>query len=150
MSEILVLGIGNVFQRDDGVGVRVVEHLQGAELPPSVEVWGGGSAILDLLNLISDRQKVIVVDAVQGGGQPGTIYRFAPEDVESDYHTVTSLHEIGLLETLALAQNLGCSPKDVVIFGIEPKEIGWGPDLSPEVAAIVPHIVRLIIEETHY
>lgn len=147
MSDILVLGVGNILQRDDGVGVRVIEHLRSLELPAGVEVFDGGTAALDLLNVVADRQKVIVVDAVQGGGEPGAIYRFAPNDVEVEPHPITSLHQIGLLETLAMAQHLGCSPQNVVIFGIEPKVIDWGLDLSPEVSAAVPNVAELILDE---
>ncbi|MDA8187285.1 MAG: HyaD/HybD family hydrogenase maturation endopeptidase [Dehalococcoidales bacterium] len=147
MEDILVLGVGNILQRDDGVGVRVIEHLQGAELPPCVEVFDGGTAALDLLSVVANRQRLIVVDAVQGGSEAGAIYCFTPDDVETEPHPITSVHQIGLLETLAMARHLGCSPKSIVIFGVEPKVIDWGLDLSPEVAAVVPDLARLVLEE---
>ena len=143
----LVLGVGNILLRDEGVGVHVVRALEDRPLPADVELLDGGTAALDLLNAIADRKKVIVVDAVRGGGEPGDIYRFHPEDAPPEAAQSVSLHQVDLLETLTSAELLGCAPQEVVIFGIEPKELDWGLDLSPEVAAVVPRVIELVLTE---
>ncbi len=73
---VLVLGIGNILLRDEGVGVRVIEKLQLMDLPDGVEVVDGGTAGADLLDVIAEREKVIVIDATDVNAEPGGIVRF--------------------------------------------------------------------------
>jgi len=91
---------------------------------------------------------VIIIDAVRTGSEPGTIFRFTPEDISARRELVTSLHQVGLLETLNLAEHLlDSAPEEVIILGIEPKEIGWGLELSAEVEAAVSKVIELVMEE---
>jgi len=143
----LILGVGNILLGDEGVGVRVVETLHDKDLPEGVEVLDGGTASLDLLNSLADREKVIVIDAVQGGCEPGSIYRFTPDDVETPYEHATSLHQVGLLETLAIARQLGCTPREVIILGVEPASLEYGLGLSAQVAAAVPRAIDMVLAE---
>ncbi len=144
---ILVLGVGNILLSDEGVGVRVVEAMKEMKLPDNVELLDGGTASLELLDIISNRKKVIIIDAVKGDGEPGTLYRFTPADIKVQGPMISSLHQIGLLETLAVDKLLGGVPPDITIYGVEPKELGWGLDLSPEIKASVPRIIELIMGE---
>ena len=70
MPPVLVLGIGNILLRDEGVGVRVIEALGSHKLPAGVERADGGTAGADLVDLLADRRKVIVVDAIEGAWPP--------------------------------------------------------------------------------
>ena len=143
----LVLGVGNILLRDEGVGVHVIEALKDRDLPPDVEVLDGGTASLELLNLVANRDRVIIVDAVEGGGEPGTIYRFSPDDINYQSTTFTSLHQISLMETLTDAKYLDIVPKTVVILGIEPKDMDLGLEMTPEITAVVPRVVELVLAE---
>lgn len=144
---ILILGVGNVLLSDEGVGVHVVNAMKDRNLPHDVELFDGGTAALDLLDVLADREKVIVIDAVKGGEEPGAIYRFTPSDVTTQGQLLTSIHQISMLETLTMAEHLGCTPREVIIFGIEPKEIDWGMELSPEVTKVVPRVIELVLSE---
>ncbi len=144
---ILILGVGNILQKDDGIGVRVIERLMATDVSPRAELLDGGTAGMDLLSEVIGREKVVVVDAVRGGGAPGAVYRFAPESVEEEPYPITSLHQIGLLEVLLMARHLGRAPKQTVIFGIEPKQVDWGLGLSPEVAAVLPRVADMVLAE---
>ena len=146
-SPILILGIGNILLRDEGVGVRVVEAMQAKNLSGNVELVDGGTAGLDLLDVVADRRKVVVIDAVQADSEPATVFRFSPDEFTHQAIAITSLHQVGLLETLMMAKHLGCAPQQVVIFGIEPKEIGYGLELSAQVAAAVPKVIELVLAE---
>jgi hydrogenase maturation protease len=117
------------------------------KLPSNVELLDGGTASLDLLDSLSNRERVIIIDAVRGGGEPGTLYRFSPSDIAAEREHLSSLHQIGLLETMAMAEYLGCAPCHVTIYGIEPKKVDWGLELSPEVAAVVPRVIELVLSE---
>jgi len=144
---VLVLGIGNILLRDEGVGVRVIEKLQEIPLPDDVELVDGGTAGADLLDVLADRQKVIVIDAVEADCQPGTVLRFSADDLTQPDGVGMSLHELGLGQALKMTKQLGCEPKEVVVFGIKPKDISCGLELSEEIAASVPKVAELVLEE---
>jgi hydrogenase maturation protease len=145
-KKIVVLGIGNVILRDEGVGVHAVRELEHRELPPRVQAIDGGTALMDLLPVIQEAERIIVIDALKGGGEPGTVYRVFPDDLTADTERPLSLHQVGLLEVLGMARQLGGDPA-VVIIGVEPHEISWGMELTPEVQAKLPRVVETVLEE---
>jgi hydrogenase maturation protease len=143
----LVLGIGNILLRDEGVGVRVIEAMREMALPSWVELVDGGTAGADLLDIIADRRKVIVIDAMDADAEPGTILRLEIGDLAGPENPDVSLHEIGLLETLAMTRHLGCSPQEVVVFGVKPAEVCPGDTLTGSMVAALPRIVALVQNE---
>ena len=152
LRPVLVLGLGNPLQADDGVGCRVIEALEGAltgsELPPGVEIMDAGTPGVGLINLLEGRQRAIIVDAAEMGCQPGEVVRFRPEDVTLTGSTARfSLHRTAVADALALARALNLPLPEIVIFGVQPGAIGWRDELSPEVAAAVPGLVAAILEE---
>jgi hydrogenase maturation protease len=140
----LVVGIGNVLLRDEGIGCHVVHALEGIPLP-DVEIIDGGTCP-DVLQLLEDTDKLVIVDAVKGGGMPGQIYRFHPEDITLEQKPLLSLHDTSLIDSLKLMQlwhNIG----ETVIIGVEPRELSWGLELSPELQEKMPQIIDAILEE---
>ncbi|MBN1254134.1 MAG: HyaD/HybD family hydrogenase maturation endopeptidase [Deltaproteobacteria bacterium] len=144
--KVVIIGIGNLILQDEGVGVHAVRALEGRELPPGVEVIDGGTYLMDLLSVIQEAERIIVIDALRGGEKPGTIYRLSPDDLMGETERPLSLHQVGLLEVLGMARQLGGSPQAVII-GVEPKEISWGMELTPEVQARLPRVIDAIFEE---
>jgi len=145
-KKVILLGIGNLILRDEGVGVHVVRELEERKLPLGVEVIDGGTATMDLLSVIYEAESIIVIDALRSGGKPGTIYRCLPQDLMDAVDRPLSLHQVGLLDVLAMARQLG-GHASVVIIGVEPKEISWGMELTPEVSAAVPKVIKAIFKE---
>jgi hydrogenase maturation protease len=144
---VLILGIGNILLRDEGAGCHVIEALGKMELPESVELLDGGTAGADLVDFICDRQKVIFIDAVQADVEPGSILRMTAADLDANPGQSVSLHEFGIVETLKAAEQLGCAPNEVVIFGVRPEQDSCGTELSEKVAAAVPKAAKLILDE---
>jgi hydrogenase maturation protease len=148
MKPILILGLGNPLQGDDGVGCRVAQELEKHALPDDVEVMDGGTPGVGLLNLFEGRRRVILVDAAEMDKSPGEIVRFRPEDV-----TLTgsaqrfSLHRSGVADALALADELKLALPEIVVFGVQPKSVDWRDGLSPEVQAAVPQVMELVLNE---
>jgi len=148
-APLLVVGIGNAIQMDDGVGIHVLRALEGRELPPGVELFDGGTMGIELLPWLEDREKVIFIDAVDAQEKPGTIFRFAPEEVDYDMIPKASVHEIGLVDAIQMAALTGRAPREAVIFGVQPARIDWGEELSEELAAVVERVARLVMNEIH-
>jgi hydrogenase maturation protease len=145
-NKVVIIGIGNLILRDEGIGVHAARELEKLALPPEAEVIDGGTATMELLPVIRAAERIIVIDALKGGGSPGTIYRLSPEDLMVDAERLLSLHQVGLLEVLGMAQQLGGNPA-VVIIGVEPKEITWGTELTPVVAAKLPQVIEAVLAE---
>ena len=144
---ILILGIGNILLRDEGVGVRVIETLQQQKTPDTIDLVDGGTSGADLIDILADRRKVIIVDAVDAGKAPGTVIRFEEDDLENIPNSALSLHELGIAETLKMTRKLNCKPKEVVFFGIQPKDISPGLELSDEMGEIVPIVAEKALKE---
>lgn len=134
---ILVAGLGNLLLKDDGVGVHAVRVLQHG-VPRGVRAVEVGTAVLDALHLVEWADRILAIDAMRAGGNPGTIYRFGVEDV-ADATVRASLHEVDLLAALRFLTS-GRSP-EVAVLGVEPETIDAGLDLSPSVRAALPRLV---------
>ena len=144
---ILILGVGNILLKDEGVGVRVIEAMQKMEMPPDVELCDGGTAGADLLDIISDRRKLIIIDSADADFPPGTILKMGPQDLAIEDRAEISLHEFAVTQTLHAAAQLKCSPKETVIFGIKPFEISCSTELSPQIAALIQPLIKVVLAE---
>jgi len=144
----VVIGVGNLLLRDEGVGIHAVRELPKRTLPPGVEVIDGGVAGIRLLDLFSGAQKLLLIDAAEMGLEPGAVARFTPEEVRFQSGDLKlSTHDVALPEVLAIARAVNQCPSEVIILGIQPKEISWGMELTPEVRGAVPKVVELVLEE---
>ncbi len=143
----VVLGVGNLLLSDEGIGVHVTKRLMEMDLPPGVEVVEGGTDGFRLMNVVTEADRLIVVDAVKGGASPGSIYRFDIRDAPEYLNAYkTSIHQISILEVVHLSELIG-QPPETTIIGVEPKSLDMGMELSLEVQAKLPRIIELILEE---
>lgn len=146
-APILVMGIGNILCSDDGFADAVLQALALESLPEGVELFDAGTSAIDLLAVLEGRDRLIVLDAVRGDCEPGTLYRFTPDQVENGALPMNSLHQIGLLETLKLGELINCKPPQTVVIGVQPASTGLGIGLCDEVRLAVPKAVRLTLKE---
>lgn len=149
-APILVMGVGNILSSDDGFADAVLRALEEESLPEQVELFDAGTSAIDLMDIFDGRRKLIVLDAVRGGQKPGTLYRFSPEQVESGGLPMNSLHQVGLLETLKLAELVDCKPQQTVVIGVQPSSTALGIGLCDEVRLAVPQAVRLVVNEIEH
>jgi len=146
-NQTLILGLGNILLKDEGIGVHVIRELKKHNLP-GVEIIDGGTAGMDLLSFVKNVQKLIIIDAIRLNKRPGLIYCLHPYEMEFTRPNI-SLHQVGVLEILSVAKKLHCLPEDTIIIGVEPKEITWGLDLTSEVKETIPCIVDLVLEKVN-
>jgi hydrogenase maturation protease len=155
-SKVLILGLGNMLLKDEGIGVHVAQRLQEQSLPSSIEVIDGGTASLDVLLPARNAEKLVVIDAMRAGGKPGTIYKIQlkaegidklPEIFSWQESSKISLHQIGLVDALAAADRMNCAPKQIIIIGVEPAELDYGLELTNEVSRKVPEIIEMVLKE---
>ena len=145
MNDDVVIGIGNTYRRDDGVGLAVADELAKRDLPGVriVTAIGEPGAILEAWTGVA--LAVVVDAALEEGSTPGRIRRWTPCDVEST--AVVSSHALGLPQTYALGQALRQTPDELVVFTVDIADVGHGIGLTPAVAAAVPEVVEAILAE---
>lgn len=139
--KVLVLGIGNTLLSDEGIGIHVVNALQGCFAPEDqVELMDGGTLSFTLAGFIAEAEALIVVDAAQLKAKPGTLQIFAGEAMDRFLigHRSSSVHEVGLIDLMAIAQLSGQWPINRVLIAIQPDKIGWGELPTNIVAAVIP------------
>ena len=149
MKPTLIICLGNPLMRDEGIGIRLAsELLVHLADNPDVEVLDLGTGGLSVIHAVAGREKIIFIDCEIRGQAPGLMLRFTPGQVRSlKVRMRYSLHEGDLLNTLELSRRLGECPDDIVIFGIEPKEIAHGEGLTSELENNIQQYVQTILEE---
>jgi len=144
-QKTLILGIGNILRKDDGVGIHVINRLGDTNLPPEVTLLDGGTAGVDLLHYLQNINKLIVIDAILTNEKPGTIHVLSVPYLSPS--PFPSFHQIGLMETIAMA-NLLWGRIETIIIGIVPNDyINYGMELTPEVSNAVDEVIEMIKKE---
>jgi hydrogenase maturation protease len=128
--------------------VRVVEEIQRRfQFPDHVQVLDGGTLGMDLLRFVNSTQKLLVVDAIAGGGSPGTYYQFSGDQVKAYLHEKLSVHEMGIKDVLAAMELLDRPIEEVVVLGVQPAVMELGLDLSPLVGATVESTIQAVVNQ---
>jgi hydrogenase maturation protease len=145
-TEVLILGIGNVLMGDEGIGVHVVRELMNRPRPEGVACLDGGTGSFNLLEPMQHARKVILIDATIDGAPAGTVRRLRPR-FSKDYPRTLTAHDIGLKDLLDAFYLLG-NPPEVILFAVSIASLQEvGTELSPELAAVVPLVVQMVVEE---
>jgi hydrogenase maturation protease len=145
---VLVLGLGNILCRDDGLGAFAVSLLDREFLrPPEVEVLDGGTLGLTLLPYLQRKNVVILVDAVRANAAPGSFVRLEGAEVVPAVEQRLSAHQVGVADLLEGARWLGHYPRHLVLLGLVPCTFELGVGCSPPVQAALPLLVERIVEE---
>ena len=146
-EEVVVIGVGNLYRSDDGLGPLVVRNLR-AMMPGGarfIEHSGEGAG---LMQACSGAGRVIIVDAVSSGTAPGTIHRIdcSRKQIPAGI-SFRSSHAFGVAEGIATAEVLGQLPPEIILFGIEASSYKSGTAVSTPVQTAIPHLSAIIVEE---
>lgn len=150
---VIVIGLGNPLMADEGIGTAVVGALAGlaeaGKLPTdNVEYLDGGCGGMYLLHSIAGRRKVILIDCAKMGLAPGQLRRFTPADVNTvKQMTHLSLHEVDIMRVIELAEMIGQSPDEIVIFGIQPEKIEPQMALTETLQKHLPDYLAQIVQD---
>jgi hydrogenase maturation protease len=140
----VVIGVGNPYRRDDGVGPAVIDRLR-QRVPLDVRLDESDGEPSQLLELWSEVDLAIVVDAVRTvEGRPGRIHRRNLETSVSGASPASS-HRVELGDAVALAQAVDRMPGTLVMYGVEVSDISFGPGLSPAVESAADAVVAEIL-----
>jgi len=148
ISDVVVVGIGNEFRKDDGVGLYVSRLIQ-ERADREIKVVDGVPDGYALIETWGDSNRVIIIDCVTSGAKAGTIYRFDAlnEKIPGDLFDGFSTHSISVVDAIELAGTLGRLPKSLLIYGIEGRNFSLGTELSPEIKQAADQLVVQILKE---
>jgi hydrogenase maturation protease len=141
-----VVGLGNLLLTDDGIGIWLVRALQKLKPPGELVLYEIGTSVFDLDTPASNHRRLLLVDAMYGGGEPGTIYNLSSEEVkrlrkdlrgrQTLFH---SLHDFSVLDLPGYFENYTVNWQ---VFGVEPAVIDYGTNLSPQLAHLLPILAK--------
>lgn len=170
--QITVLGIGNPIMGDDGIGLRILSALQEVEDPldwvpshaagagsggvvsaqqgrspvgsstSSIRYIDGGTAGMELLPIVQEAEHLLVLDALAGPGEPGSVVTLYGDQIPRLLDAKLSPHQVGLLDLLSAARLLGGEPQDVAVVGIVAQRCELGVGLSEPVTSALPEAAR--------
>ncbi|ETW22415.1 hydrogenase maturation protease [Mycobacterium gastri] len=142
---VVVVGLGNRYRRDDGVGVAAAAALDELALPNVVVVTDIVEP-MSLLEAWSGAGLAIVIDAaVATPPMPGRVSRCAISDLAA--HQATSSHRVDLAATYALGKALERVPDALTLLTVEVADTGHGVGLTPQVEAAMPRVIGMAVDE---
>jgi hydrogenase maturation protease len=147
MNKIGVIGIGNPLRKDDGIGILIIQQLQSIKdrFPKNIEFIDGGTGGMNLLHVLSRFECIIVIDAVDFGGIAGEFKVFSLDELCSKKINIGfSTHESDFLNIISISKKLKELPKHFFIFGIQPKDVLFGQDLSADLEMKVDFLVSAV------
>jgi hydrogenase maturation protease len=148
-AKTLILGLGNPILSDDGVGPAVAHELERRIDPRTANVVEASLGGLDLLDLLTGYQRVIIIDAITTkDGKAGQIHRLNIETLSSTRHAA-SPHDINLATALEMGKKLGMKmPSEIDIYAIEAQDTeSFSEKCTPAVKAAIPRCVKMILQE---
>lgn len=146
---ITIVGVGNRLLGDEGVGLHVIDKLSQIPMPPYVNIIDCGCDLLDLMAYINEPERILIIDAIRAGGEPGQIYSFDYSRLASTKIEMRSAHQVKTVDALRLIK-LVCpalADSEIVVIGVEPKTMELGSDLSKEVGESIAEVTRSVLEE---
>jgi len=149
-SRVVIVGVGNPLARDEGLGPQAIERLARRDLPQAVEVIDAGTDLLAVIGDLEGAERVILIDAVQAGAEPGTIHRFTLEallEKAADESEWRSAHDLTVVGAVRLAEAAGIRLPPTVVFGVEPGEVALGEGLTPAVEAALDGLIETVLAE---
>jgi len=148
MQQTLVLGIGNTLLTDEGLGIHLLDYLREHQaVPPGVTYLDGGTLSFTLAPDIEDCENLIVLDAAQFNEAPGTVSLLIGAEMDHFVsHGKRSVHEVGLVDLMAIARLRGRLPRNRALLGIQPSEIGWRETPSDLVSRAIPNAASQVLD----
>ncbi len=152
-TSTVVIGVGNEFRRDDGIGLAVLELLQ-AEVPASVRLVASDGEPSRLIEEWTGADLAVVVDALPPEAGPdagselaGEVRSIVLDEIAAAPPATASSHGLGLGEAIGLGRALDRMPRRLVIHAVRAADCGYGTGLTPAVAAVAGTVAAAVLAE---
>jgi hydrogenase maturation protease len=145
-AKTVVVGVGNRFMRDDGIGVLAADELA-RTLTGNVQVCCCQTADLSFLAQFEGASKIILVDALRSGELPGVVTKYTIIPSKAPLDSIPGSHSLELSDMFDIAAQAGLLTCPVTIVGVEPKDISVGEGISTELIQALPKVLSAVIDE---
>lgn len=145
-NSIVVLGVGNILLTDEGLGVHVVKELkENYNFTPEISLIDGGTMGMELLTYMRGMKRILLIDAINGGEAPGTVYEFPHRELEQYFTEHISVHEVGMQDILRIRAIQENPLEDAIVIGVEPESLEIGFEPSAPVQAVLPEVKERVL-----
>ena len=147
MKDIVVLGVGNILEMDDGVAVYATKYLQSNyTFTPAIKIINGGVEGINLLNLFMEHEHIIILDAIEIDDEPGSIYHIPSSELSGYGLNSGGAHEIGVLQCFDILELMGRELPQSSVLGIVPHIIDVRIDLSQTLKEQFPRYIKILLD----
>jgi len=146
---LIVVGVGNLLMKDDGIGIHVIRKMSSMKEFEGVEIVDAMTNVHMLLSAIEGKKKAIIVDAIDFDGEPGEVkvIKFNPNEEDFPSEIPLTIHDLHFRDAIMMARGVYDLPEELVIVGVKPKEIALEIGLSEEVRAKIDEVIEIIKKE---
>ena len=146
-DRVVLLGLGNILLSDEGVGVHAINTIKGRyAFSPPIDIIDGGTMGLDLLPLFQDRNRILIIDAVDFGKAAGTVGLLEDDAIPSVLNAKLSVHHIGVADLLFTAKLTREVPPSICLVGIQPKSLDVGLEMTDDIRNQFGSIIDLAVD----
>ena len=145
-NKLALIGLGNILLRDEGAGVHAVRILREEHhFTPAIEIVDGGTLGLDLLPYLEHSDRLLFVDAVDFGKEPGYIGEMEDREMTASFRGALSVHDLGLSDLLRAAAWKGLKPERICVIGIQPESVEMGLEMTPLIRGRVEELLKRVV-----
>ncbi|MFT5661525.1 MAG: hydrogenase maturation protease [Sulfurimonas sp.] len=144
---MVIVGIGNVLQKDDGLGVYAATYLhENYTFSPEVEIINGGVEGIRLYNVLEDNSHVVILDCLQLDDTPASIYAIPAKEISGYGLNNGGAHEIGILQCMDMMELQGKEIPESIVIGIIPASVTFEFGLSQELVDAFEGYISVILQ----
>jgi hydrogenase maturation protease len=151
MKKTAIIGLGNLFREDDGVGILLLQKLKQNKnlIPENIDFIEAGIPGMNLIHMIEPYDQIIFIDAVNFNQKPSSSFFFKPENVTSQKNNKNpvSIHETDVLKIIEIYKKIKPTKKQFYIFGVQPKNTDYGETISEDIKKNFEKIFNKLTEE---
>jgi len=144
---MVILGIGNVLQKDDGLGVYAATYLnENYIFSKEIQIINGGVKGIHLLNIFMENDHVLILDSIGLEDEPASIYAIPSEELSGHGLNSGGAHEIGVLQCLDMLELQGKPVPKALVLGIIPFEVTFDIALSDTIAEAFIGYIGVVLQ----
>jgi len=144
---MVIIGIGNVLQKDDGLGVYAASYIyENYTFSPKVQVINGGVEGIHLFNVLEENNHVIVLDCLQLDDTPASIYAIPAKEISGYGLNNGGAHEIGIIQCMDMMELQGKEIPEAIVIGIVPTEVTFAFGLSEEIIEAFDGYISVVLQ----